>query len=107
MHAFSAPNGFTAVPMVDVRVYISSDCFSSYSTAAALSQTVLRFAQTSNHKNCDACAQVSGVIGPCALALYAINYSNVNFLTALTALFGYNLAEQLPVRTIHYLLCMN
>ena len=41
--------------------------------------------------------QVSGVIGPCALALYALNYSRIPFMTALTALFGYNLSEQLPV----------
>lgn len=40
--------------------------------------------------------RVSGVIGPCALALYALNYSRIPFMTALTALFGYNLSEQLP-----------
>lgn len=43
------------------------------------------------------CAQVSGVIGPCALALYALNYSKIPFITALVGLFGYNLSEQLPV----------
>lgn len=40
--------------------------------------------------------RVSGVIGPCALALYALNYSRIPFITALVGLFGYNLSEQLP-----------
>lgn len=40
---------------------------------------------------------MSGVIGPCALALYALNYSKIPFITALVGLFGYNLSEQLPV----------
>ena len=45
------------------------------------------------------CAQVSGVIGPCALALYALNYQRIPFISALVGLFGYNLSEQLPVST--------
>ena len=50
--------------------------------------------------------QVSGVIGPCALALYALNYSRIDFLTALTALFGYNLSEQLPVRSFTHVISL-
>jgi hypothetical protein len=39
--------------------------------------------------------QISHVIGPASLAVYALNFSRVSFLDTVTLLFGYFLAEKL------------
>lgn len=43
----------------------------------------------------DACMQISHVIGPAALAVYALNFNRISFLDTVTGLFGYFLAEKL------------
>jgi hypothetical protein len=42
-----------------------------------------------------ALAQISHVIGPASLAVYALNFSRISFLDTVTVLFGYFLAEKL------------
>ncbi|DBA74534.1 hypothetical protein WJX79_007537 [Trebouxia sp. C0005] len=81
--------GFLAVRYGDFNI----DAHLILKSLAALQLLVAAVALATRGVHTD---RVSGVIGPCALALYALNYSRIPFMTALTALFGYNLSEQLP-----------
>lgn len=47
------------------------------------------------HMSMGACMQISHVIGPAALAVYALNFNRISFLDTVTGLFGYFLAEKL------------
>lgn len=47
-----------------------------------------------------ACMQVTTIIGPATLAVFALNIQ-VSFLDTATALFGYYLAGQITVRPSH------
>lgn len=57
--------------------------------------------------------QISHVIGPAALAVYALNFNRISFLDTVTGLFGYFLAEKLEptnlfwVRSLPSLPCLS